>query len=91
MIANIAAGKGRIIDSQDDVAGWDDYPEVKRPTGWDSDGDGIPDAWEKRNGLNPGDAADRNGDRDGDGFTNLEEYLNGLVPDMVAVMRGTNW
>ena len=41
----------------------------------DSDGDGMPDAWEKRYGLNPNDASDANADADGDGFTNLEEYL----------------
>src|SRR4028118_1577276 len=43
------------------------------------DDDGMPDAWEIANGLDPGDAADRNGDTDGDGYTNLEEHLNGLV------------
>jgi hypothetical protein len=39
----------------------------------------MPDAWEIANGLDPRDAADRNGDADGDGYTNLEEHLNGLV------------
>ena len=33
-------------DSQDDVGGWDNYPEVKRPADWDTDRDGLPDAWE---------------------------------------------
>ena len=41
----------------------------------DADGDGLPDEWETRYGLNPGDAADANADADGDGFTNLEEFL----------------
>ena len=41
----------------------------------DADGDGLPDDWETRNGLNPGSAADADGDADGDGFTNMEEFL----------------
>lgn len=40
----------------------------------DSDGDGIPDEWERANGMNPNDPADISGDLDGDGFTNLEEF-----------------
>jgi hypothetical protein len=66
-------------DSQDDVGGWDNYPEVHRPAGWDTDGDGIPDAWEKAHGLNPRDASDASKDLNGDGYTNLEKYLNSLV------------
>ena len=45
----------------------------------DDDKDGMADAWETANGLNPNNAADRNGDSDSDGFTNLEEYINSLV------------
>ena len=41
----------------------------------DADEDGLPDEWENRHGLNPGDAADANSDKDGDGFTNMEEFL----------------
>jgi hypothetical protein len=66
-------------DSQEDVGGWDNYPDVHRPAGWDTDGDGMPDAWEKVRGLNPGDSSDGNQDANGDGYTNLEEYLNSLV------------
>jgi pectate lyase len=42
----------------------------------DVDRDGMADAWELANELDPGDADDRNGDRNGDGWTNLEEYVN---------------
>jgi hypothetical protein len=45
--------------------------------GVDSDGDGLPDAWESANGLNPNDPSDANDDADGDGTSNLEEYRAG--------------
>ena len=41
----------------------------------DADGDGLPDEWEARHGLNSGNASDAGADADGDGFTNLEEFL----------------
>jgi hypothetical protein len=46
----------------------------------DADGDGIPDDWETRYGLNPASGADRNLDRDGDGVSNYLEYLAGTDP-----------
>jgi hypothetical protein len=66
-------------DSQEDTGSWENYPEIKRPAGWDTDGDGMPDHWEKQHGLNPADPADGNKDLTGDGYTNLEKYLNSLV------------
>ena len=41
----------------------------------DSDGDGMPDYWEEKYGLNPNNSTDASEDLDKDGFTNLEEYL----------------
>lgn len=49
-------------------------PEVVRPEELDSDGDGLPDVYEKKVGLNPFDETDALGDPDGDGFSNVEEY-----------------
>ena len=49
-----------------------------RPAGWDTDGDGMPDAWEIAHGLNPN-VANNNGDFDNDGYTDLEEYLNEIA------------
>ena len=46
----------------------------------DSDGDGMPDAWERRFGFNPEDPASGWVDSDKDGYTNVEEYLNGTDP-----------
>lgn len=54
------------------------YPEYKGEPRLDSDGDGMPDAWETANGLNPNDASDANGDINGDGYTNIEKYINGI-------------
>ena len=63
------------------------YPTLaSAPAPADADQDGMADAFENANGLNPANAADRNGDLDGDGFTNLEEYLNGLSDAFVAAM-----
>ena len=49
--------------------------KVEKKPVLDTDGDGLPDEWEKKYGLNVNDASDANADLDGDGFTNLEEYV----------------
>ena len=41
----------------------------------DRDRDGMPDAWERTNDLNPEDP------NNSDGYTNLEEYVSSLCPD----------
>jgi hypothetical protein len=46
----------------------------------DTDGDGLPDWWERAHGLNFTNATDAATDDDGDGFTNLQEYLPGTDP-----------
>ena len=51
----------------------------------DTDGDGIPDAWEEEHGLNPQYAEDGNAttiDVNG-AYTNLEMYMNSLVKDIM--------
>lgn len=70
------AGRG-IIDTQATVGGWPTLNSAPAPD--DTDKDGMPDAWELANGLNPNDASDRNGDFNGNGYTNLEKYLNSLT------------
>jgi hypothetical protein len=64
-----------IIAQPSDVGG---YPEYKGTPYKDSDNDGIPDEWEKKNGLNPNDPADASKDS-GDGYTNIEKFLNGIA------------
>ncbi len=46
----------------------------------DLDDDGIPDAWETANGLNPNNPADAAADSDADGFSNRDEYITGTNP-----------
>ena len=46
----------------------------------DEDGDGMPDVWELRNGLNPV-LPDGARDADTDGLSNFQEYLNGTPPN----------
>lgn len=48
--------------------------------GEDSDHDGMPDAWERANGLDPADPADADTDLDGDKQSNLAEFQSGTVP-----------
>ncbi|MBO2012019.1 T9SS type A sorting domain-containing protein [Hymenobacter negativus] len=54
------------------------------PAPADTDHDGMTDAYETANGLNPNNAADRQTIA-ANGYTNLENYLNGLV----TVVTGT--
>ena len=68
---------------------------VNRPAGFDTDGDGMPDAWEKARGLNPAVATDGNAvvtaaESPGmAGYTWLEMYLNDLTLQ-AAWAGGTN-
>ena len=69
-----------IINTQDDVKlGNSPWPELKSlPAPKDTDGDGMPDDWERQHGLNPNDANDGN-DTDAQGYTMLENYLNEIT------------
>ena len=69
-----------IINTQNDVKiGDSPWPELKsKPAPKDTDGDGIPDAWERRHGLNPHDKKDGKLTSK-DGYTNLELYMNEIV------------
>ena len=77
IVAEVTSGKGHILNSQAEVGGWPDLQTAPAPQ--DSDGDGMPDEWERQHGLNPNEAADGSQDRNADGYTNVEEYLNSLV------------
>lgn len=63
-------------------------PTAGRANAVDSDGDGMPDAWETTYNLNPQSAADATADADADGASNLEEYQAGTHPrDSQSVLR----
>ena len=66
-----------MIDQPKDVGGWPEYKTTAAPA--DTDGDGMPDEWEKKNGLNPNDAADGAVYGLSKEYTNLEVYMNSLV------------
>lgn len=68
--------KGAFIANEQDVGGIGTLSGADAPA--DSDGDGMPDEWEKANGTDP-DKADANGDADGNGYTNIEDYVNSLA------------
>lgn len=76
-----------IIDKVEDVNGYTEanFGTASRPADFDSDKDGIPDEWEKTNGLNPNDASDAltySLDKK-DYYTNIEVYANSLVENIM--------
>ena len=76
---------GGMIDTPSDVGGW---PELKGTAEKDSDGDGIPDAWEIAHGLDPNvdNSATYTLDKKGY-YTDLEVYANYLVQETTKAER----
>ncbi|MBX3432550.1 MAG: hypothetical protein KF847_04450 [Pirellulales bacterium] len=87
LIAELRRRQGTLLDSQEELrgadgllAGIDDVEPARRPAGFDTDGDGMPDEFERRCGLDlrdPADGAKRT--LSSEGYTNLEVYLHELV------------
>ena len=83
---SVTKKKGR-IDLVSDVQGYTEanFGTGSRPAGYDTDNDGIPDEWEKANGLNPNNASDAllfTLDKK-NWYNNIEVYLNSLVQDIM--------
>ena len=77
-------GRAGILDVVADQGGYE-LEEAARPEGFDTDGDGIPDDWERANSLDPADAADA-AEYSLDParyYTNIEVYANSLVQDIM--------
>src|SRR5262249_53403010 len=81
-------------DSEADVGGYESYPTTARDAGWDTDGDGLPDWWEKAIKSNPssksGDFTDASSDPDGDGYTQLDDYLIWMARPHVFTTPGAS-
>ena len=76
-----------IIDSPDGVGGYPVYNTYNTIT--DNDHDGMDDAWETANGLNPADESDRNLYVK-TGYTVLEVYLNSLAGETIPLNIATS-
>lgn len=84
VLEQVRKGQGRdgvngIINSPAEVGGWPKLRAAKAAK--DTDGDGMPDQWELRQGLNPQDASDASAYVLGGEYTAVEVYLNSLVTD----------
>lgn len=87
IINDVKHGTGRFIDVQGGyphgtayeltVTAWPTLESLPAPV--DTDNDGIPDAWEKKNGLNMHDASDASAYTLSKKYTNIEVYINSLV------------
>lgn len=72
------------LDAEDSWSAWPTLASADAPT--DTDGDGMPDEWEKAHGLDATDPDD--GKTIGaDGYSNLENYLNSLVADITLAQN----
>ncbi len=84
---SVTGTKGR-IDLVSDVNGYteENFGTGSRAEGFDTDNDGIPDAWETANGLNPNNPSDalEYSIDPANYYTNLEVYANSLVQEIMV-------
>ena len=87
IISEVKNRTGRFIDVQgghphgtayeQTVSAWPTLHSKAAPA--DTDKDGMPDEWEKKNGLNANDASDASGYALSKNYTNVEMYINSIV------------
>jgi len=88
IINDVKNRTGRFIDVQGGFPHGTEYERTisawpslaSKPSPADTDQDGMPDEWEKKNGLNASDATDAIKVKQGQSYTNIELYINSLVP-----------
>ncbi len=78
IVSDVKNGTGKIIDDPSQVGGWLAI-NAATPCA-DTDHDGMPDAWEKKYGLDSNDPSDAAKDPNENGYTNIEEFLSGTRP-----------
>ena len=78
IVWEVKNNEGRYINTDAEVGGYPCLESEARAADFDTDGDGMPDKWEKKHKLNVNDASD-GAMTAKSGYTNLEEYLNSLV------------
>lgn len=87
IINDVKNRTGGFIDVQGNYPHGTPYEQTKnawpaltsKPAPADADGDGMPDDWEKKTGLNANDASDAAGYKLDKRFTNIEVYLNSII------------
>lgn len=91
IIRDVRDRTGRLIDVQGGFPHGTDYAQTlsawpalrTAPAETDTDGDGMPDAWERKNGLDPNDPSDAAARKNANTYTNIEMYINSLVPNTI--------
>lgn len=73
-----------LIDSQEDVGGWPALASLTVPL--DTDGDGMPDAWEIEMKLNPN-VANANEKDLSTAYDNIEVYINSIVKEITQSQK----
>ena len=77
--------KTGLIDSPSQIGGYPVYETAEAPV--DSDGDGMPDVWERARGLNPADPADGSQYGLSETYTNVEVYLHECAAALLREKR----
>jgi pectate lyase len=87
IVSDVRNRTGRMIDVQGGYPHGTAYEQTinawpalrSSPGPLDSDADGMPDTWEKSNGLNPNDPSDASAVKLHKFYSNIEVYINSLV------------